>query len=174
MYCKRCGQVIPDSAAVCPFCGSLASGGAPGGERRRFPPAAGFHAFPGGDSPGGLDFAAGLGLQRQHQFLQTELGPGGPDLGDYAGGCLRRRGRRACGGQAGPPGIKRDGPAAGPEIREAEASLVLAPGISRLEMVSRRGGHIGPPLCCVPPIQCAVGRSPMGPILQFPFQGAII
>ena len=71
-------------------------------------------------------------------------------------------------------GIKRDGPAAGPEIREAEASLVLAPGISRLEMVSRRGGHIGPPLCCVPPIQCAVGRSSMGLILQFPFRGAII
>lgn len=33
MYCKRCGHVIPDSAAVCPSCGSMASGGAPGGER---------------------------------------------------------------------------------------------------------------------------------------------
>lgn len=32
MYCKRCGQVIPDSAAVCPSCGSTVSGGAPGGE----------------------------------------------------------------------------------------------------------------------------------------------
>ncbi len=36
MYCKRCGQVIPDSAAVCPFCGSLASGGAPGGREGGF------------------------------------------------------------------------------------------------------------------------------------------
>ncbi len=32
MYCKRCGQVIPDSAVVCPSCGSMVSSGALGGE----------------------------------------------------------------------------------------------------------------------------------------------